>query len=102
MTWPTWLTHNPLAWVALLNGGVDLAVAFGVPIDSPEKAAISVFLGLISVMFVQSQTTSTAKLTSLGVTISSATQVASVGPVPPPAAPTIPVTIIKQQPPVGP
>ncbi len=70
MTWPTWLTHNPLAWVALLNGAVDLGVAFGAPIDSPEKAAIGVFLGLISTLFVQSQVTSTTKLASMGVTIS--------------------------------
>jgi hypothetical protein len=102
MTWPTWLTHNPLAWVALLNGGVDLAVAFGAPIDTPEKAAISVFLGLVSVMFVQSQTTSMAKLTSLGVSISAPTSIATVTPPAPPGPPPIAVTIVKQQPPVGP
>jgi hypothetical protein len=82
---PGWLSHNPVAWVATLNGAVDLAIAFGVPISDPEKLAIGVFLGLISTLFVQSQVTSTAKLSSLGVTITpvAARQIATVAPVAP-------------------
>jgi hypothetical protein len=87
LTWPTWLSHNPVAWVALLNGVVDAAIVFGVPITDPEKLAIGGLLGLLSTMFVQSQVTSTAKLSSLGVTIVPATtkQVAVLAS--PPAAP---------------
>lgn len=107
LTWPTWLTHNPVAWVALLNGLVDAAIVFGVPITDPEKLAIGAVLGLISTLFVQSQVTSTAKLASLGVTIQPATttQVAVLTPppiqppVPPPIAPPAPVN--PQVPPAG-
>jgi hypothetical protein len=73
MTWPTWLTHNPLAWTALANGIVDAAIAFGLPITDPEKLALGGLIGLVSTLFVQSQVTSTAKLASLGVTIQPAT-----------------------------
>jgi hypothetical protein len=73
MKWPTWLSHNPVAWIALLNGVVDVAIVFGVPITDPEKVTIGVVLGAISALFVQSQVTSTAKLSSLGVTIMPAT-----------------------------
>jgi hypothetical protein len=89
-TWPTWLSHNPVAWVALLNGVVAAVIVFGVPITDPEKLAIGAVLGLISTLFVQSQVTSTAKLTSLGVTIQPATTTQVVVLTPPavPAPPT--------------
>ncbi len=113
-TWPTWLSHNPVAWIALLNGVVDAAIVFGVPITDPEKLAIGGVLGLISTVFVQSQVTSTAKLASLGVTIQPATttQVAvfipptvPAPPMPPPAAVPTQVAVLApvnpQVPPTG-
>jgi hypothetical protein len=102
LTWPTWLTHNPVAWVALLNGVVDLAVAFGAPITLEQKAVIGVVLGLISAVFVQSQVTSTAKLSSLGVTIQPATttQVAVLTPPVTPPAPIPPTVVVVTPPPV--
>ena len=91
-TWPTWLSHNPVAWVAFLNAVVAAAMVFGVPISDPEKLAIGAVLGLISTLFVQSQVTSTAKLSSLGVTIlpATSTQIATLTPPPVPAPPMPP------------
>jgi hypothetical protein len=87
MNWPTWLSHNPVAWVGVANGIIDAAIAFGVPITDPEKLAVGALLGLISVLFVQSQVTSTAKLASLGVTITPVAQAATVASVALPVAP---------------
>jgi hypothetical protein len=101
MTWPTWLTHNPLAWVALANGLIDAAITFGAPITDPEKLAIGTVLGLISVLFVQSQVTSTAKLSSLGVIITPVAQAATVIPIFQPTIPTpplpLPTTVVPPQ-----
>ncbi len=102
MTWPTWLSHNPVAWVGVGNGIVDAAIAFGAPITDPEKLAVGALLGLISVLFVQSQVTSTAKLSSLGVTITPVAQAAIVAPVAAKGSPVPPTQVVSVVPPAVP
>jgi len=103
LTLPPFLSHNPVAWVAVINAAIDLAIAFGVPITDTEKAAAMVFIGAVSTLFVTSQVTSTAKLSSLGVTITPPTSVASVATVAPvvPPPPAV-VTVTPPTPPVPP
>jgi len=100
LTLPPWLSHNPVAWVSALNAALDLAIAFGVPITDTEKAAAMVLIGAVSTLFVSSQVTSTAKLSSLGVTITPPTSVASVATVTPVVSP--PPTVVPVTPPTPP
>lgn len=57
---------EPALWAGAITAGVDLAIAFGVPITPDQKIAIlgviSPVIALIAAFVVRSQVTPTAKL----------------------------------------
>lgn len=59
---PDWISHEPLAWTALVNAIIDLAIVFGAPITTEQKTAIIATVGAVSVLFVRSKVTSEAKI----------------------------------------
>jgi hypothetical protein len=59
---PSWLSYEPVVWTALVDAVLLAAIAFGAPITSEQKAAVSAVVLAISAMFVRSQVTPVAKL----------------------------------------
>jgi hypothetical protein len=62
VTLPTWISHEPVVWIGLIDAVIILAVTFGVHISDDQKTAIDGVLAAIGLILTRSQVTANAKV----------------------------------------
>ena len=61
-TLPTWISHEPIVWIGLVDAAIILAVTFGAPISHEQIVGIDGFLAAVGLIFQRSLVTPNAKL----------------------------------------
>lgn len=63
---PDWISHEPALWAAIVTAGLDLVIAFGVPITPEQKTAIlgvsAAVLAVLGGVVVRANVTPQAKI----------------------------------------
>lgn len=80
-TLPTWISHEPVVWIGLVDAAIILAITFGAPISHEQVLGVDGFLAALGLILTRSQVTPNAKVAPSGQNIV----------VPVPAPPTPPV-----------
>jgi hypothetical protein len=62
-TLPTWISHEPVLWIGVVDALLILAVTFGVPISDEQKTAIDAVLGALGLLLTRQTVTPNAKVT---------------------------------------
>jgi hypothetical protein len=79
---PTWISHEPVVWIGLVDALIIVAVTFGVPITPEQKTAVDGVLAALGLLITRSQVTPNAKVAAAAQNVVVA--------VPAPPTPTIP------------
>lgn len=62
MILPTWISHEPALWVAIIDALLIVAISFGLPLEPVQKTAIDAVLAALAGVVIRSQVVPVAKL----------------------------------------
>jgi hypothetical protein len=59
---PTWISHEPIVWIGLVDAAIILAVTFGAPITHEQIVGVDGFLAAVGLLFQRALVTPNAKI----------------------------------------
>lgn len=61
-TLPTWVSHEPALWIAVIDAVLVLAVTFGLPLTAEQHGAIDAVLAAVAGVAIRSLVVPVAKI----------------------------------------